>query len=258
MSHHFIDVTDLRYHYPDGTPALNGISFRVSHGASLAVVGANGAGKTTLLQHLNGSIIPVEGSVNIGGSRVSRKTLNDIRKNVGMVFNDPDDQLFMPSVGEDVAFGPLNLGWAHKDVEKKVIDTLLAVDAGHLIERPPFRLSSGEKRRAALATVLVMNPEILVLDEPASGLDPRSRRMLIELLKQFAHTKIIATHDLELALELCDRTLVLADGRVSADGPIRELFDDRVLLESNGLEQPLSISDCPKCGAGRYPDPIRK
>lgn len=253
MSHHFVTVSDLRYSYPDGTPALNGISFTVTHGASLAVVGANGAGKTTMLHHLNGTIAPRSGFINVGGISVTQKNLEAVRRRVGMVFNDPDNQLFMPTVGQDVAFGPLNLGWPADRVDRESIEALRSVDADHLVDRPPFRLSSGEKRRAALATVLVMCPDILVLDEPAAGLDPRSRKRLIDLLRRFNHTKIIATHDLELAFDLCERTIVMADGTIVADGPTTDLFADRRLLESNGLEQPRFITECPSCGEPRNP-----
>ena len=248
MSHHFINVADLRYTYPDGTPALKGVSFKIMNGESVAIVGANGAGKSTLLRHLNGSILATSGSVNIGGFAVERKNLKAIRRSVGMVFHDPDDQSFMPTVADDVAFGPLNLGWPRDEVKRRTMETLASVGAEHLADRPPFRLSSGEKRRAAIATVLVMNPDILILDEPASGLDPRTRRLLIELLKGFDHMKVIATHDLDMAFDLCERTVVLAGGLVSADGPTHEILTNRSLLESNDLELPRSLQSCPVCG----------
>ena len=248
MSHHFVEVEGLRYAYPDGPEALTGVSFRVTHGESVALVGANGAGKSTLLRHLNGTIVPILGSVSIGGLPVTRKSLAGIRRKVGMVFSDPDDQLFMPTVRDDVAFGPLNLGWPPAEAHTRSLAALESVDAVHLADRPPFRLSSGEKRRVALATVLVMEPEILVLDEPASGLDPRARGMLIELLERFSHTKLIATHDLDLAMEICTRTLIMAAGGVAADGPTRGLLADRRSLEANGLELPLSLRACPLCG----------
>lgn len=246
MSHHFIRVTNLRYSYPDGTEALTGVSFEIKHGESVAIVGANGAGKSTLLHHLNGSIVPHSGTVNIGGLLVTKKNLSAIRRHVGTVFADPDDQLFMPTVGEDVAFGPLNLGL--ENVHEKCLAALKSVGAAHLVNRPPFRLSTGEKRRAALATVLVMSPDILVLDEPASGLDPKARRNLIDLLAGFEHTKIIATHDLDMAMDLCERTLIFNSGALAVDGLSREILTDAVLLEANGLELPLSVRACPVCG----------
>jgi cobalt/nickel transport system ATP-binding protein len=165
-----------------------------------------------------------------------------------MVFQDPDDQLFMPTAGEDVAFGPMNLGLPEDEVEARVTDALSRVGALHLKDRPPYRLSGGEKRAVAIATVLAMCPNVLVMDEPSSNLDPRARRRLIELLATFEHSKIIATHDLDLALELCERTIVLSAGSVIADGATREVFADDALLEAGGLERPLSMRVCPACG----------
>ena len=249
MSHHSISVRSLGFTYPDGTRALEGVSFEVGHGEAIAVVGANGAGKSTLLAHLNGLLNPTEGEVRIGGTPVVKGTLADIRRTVGMVFQDPDDQLFMPTVAEDVGFGPLNLGLPVDEVRARVEQSLARVDAGHLATRPPYRLSGGEKRAVAIATVLAMDPAMLVMDEPSSGLDPRARRRLIGLLASFTHTRIIATHDLDLALELCERTLVLARGRLVADGATRQIFSDDALLETSGLERPLGMSRCPVCGA---------
>lgn len=247
MSHHSINVNGVRYHYPDGTPALEGVSFSVGHGESIALVGANGAGKSTLLMHLMGFLVPTEGEVRIGDVPVTKSTLHDIRRTVGMVFQDPDDQLFMPSVGEDVAFGPLNLGLPDEEVTARVDDALSRVGALHLKERPPYRLSGGEKRAVSIATVLAMCPSALVLDEPSSNLDPRARRRLIDLLATFDHTKIIATHDLDLALELCERTIVMSDGIITADGPTRLVFTDDALLARSGLERPLGMQSCPVC-----------
>jgi len=251
MSHHTIDVCDLRFEYPDGTQALDGVSFSITHGESIALVGANGAGKSTLLMHLNGFLTPRVGSVDIGGTPVTKSTLKTIRRSVGMVFQDPDDQLFMPTVFEDVAFGPMNLGLPAEEIESRVSSALERVGAAHLRERPPYRLSGGEKRAVAIATVLAMTPDVLVMDEPSSNLDPRARRRLIELLGSFEHTKIIATHDLDLALELCDRTIVMSGGAVAADGPTSEIFDDADLLDACGLEKPLSLAGCPVCASGR-------
>ncbi len=248
MSHHTIDVSGLGFAYPDGTAALEDVSFHIGHGESVAIVGANGAGKSTLLMHLNGFLMPVRGSVNIGGTPVAKGTLSDIRKTVGMVFQDPDDQLFMPSVFEDVAFGPMNLGLPVDQIEARVDDALERVGASRLKERPPYRLSGGEKRAVAIATVLAMSASILVMDEPSSNLDPRARRRLIELLAGFEHTKIIATHDLDMALELCERTIVMSGGRVTADGATRDIFTDVKLLDESGLEKPLSLQGCPICG----------
>ena len=253
MSHHTISVVDLGFAYPDGTRALDGVSFEVGHGEAIAVVGANGAGKSTLLMHLNGLLTPSQGAVDIGGTPVTKGTLAEIRRTVGMVFQDPDDQLFMPTVAEDVGFGPLNLGLPPEDVARRVDEALARVDATRLKERPPYRLSGGEKRAVAIATVLAMEPNILVMDEPSSGLDPRARRRLIGLLASFAHTRIVATHDLDLAAELCERTIVMSAGRIAADGPTREIFGDDELLAASGLERPLGMRACPVCSgrAGR-------
>ncbi|MDZ4063694.1 MAG: ABC transporter ATP-binding protein [Coriobacteriia bacterium] len=249
MSHHSISVVDLGFAYPDGTRALDGVSFEITHGESVAVVGANGAGKSTLLMHLNGSLSPAHGSVRIGDVPVAKGTLPDIRKTVGMVFQDPDDQLFMPSVYEDVAFGPMNLGLPAEDIELRVDDALTRVGAQQLRERPPYRLSGGEKRAVSIATVLAMCPNVLIMDEPSSNLDPRARRRLIELLASFEHTKIIATHDLDLALDLCERTIIMSGGTITADGRTVKVFGDDALLEASGLERPLAMQACPACAA---------
>jgi cobalt/nickel transport system ATP-binding protein len=240
MSHHIVEVRDLAFAYPDGTPALRGVSFRITHGEAVAIVGANGAGKSTLLQHLNGILPPVSGTIRIGDFPLTRETLEEARRTVGMVFQNPDDQLFMPTVEDDVAFGPLNLGLPSEEVRARVREALATVGAEHLADRPPYRLSGGEKRAVAIATVLAMSPSILVMDEPSSNLDPRARRQLIHLLASFRHTRIIATHDLDLVLDLCPRTIVLHRGEVAADGPTRLVFEDDELLGRCHLERPLS------------------
>jgi cobalt/nickel transport system ATP-binding protein len=251
LSHHTISVVDLGFAYPDGTRALDGVSFEVGHGEAIAVVGANGAGKSTLLMHLNGLLTPAQGSVDIGGTPVTKGTLPEIRRTVGMVFQDPDDQLFMPTVAEDVGFGPLNLGLPPEDVARRVDEALARVDATRLRERPPYHLSGGEKRAVAIATVLAMEPAILVMDEPSAGLDPRARRRVIGLLRSFEHTRICATHDLDLAADLCERTIVMAGGRIVADGPTREIFANDELLAASGLERPLGMQTCPVCRAAK-------
>jgi cobalt/nickel transport system ATP-binding protein len=251
MSHHLVEAENLRHVYPDGTVALRDVSFRITHGESVAIIGANGAGKSTLLLHLNGYLAPTSGVARIGDLSLTKKTLPEIRRRVGMVFQDPDDQLFMPTVYEDVAFGPVNLGLSASEVEARVQEALKQVGAEHLRERPPYRLSGGEKKRVAIATVLSMAPDILVMDEPTSGLDPFARRRLMELLKDFRHTKIFTSHDLDMVLELCERTIVLHDGEVRADGPTREIFRDDGLLAACRLEKPLSMQGCPVCGIPR-------
>ena len=253
MSHHIIDVRNLSYSYPDGTIALKEVSFRIPHGESVALVGGNGAGKTTLLLHLNGYLTPCEGSVRIGEDVVGRKTLAKVRRAVGMTFQDPDDQLFMPSVGDDVAFGPLNLGFSPAEVDRVVTEVLTTVGALHLRHRPPYRLSAGEKRSVAIAAVLALSPDILVMDEPSASLDPRARRRLIDMLAAFEHTKVIATHDLDMAMDLCPRVIVMHDGKVVAGGPARKIFLDDVLLGNCHLERPLRLQGCPVCRAPAPP-----
>ncbi|RJR42538.1 MAG: ABC transporter ATP-binding protein [Desulfobacteraceae bacterium] len=253
MSHHIVEVKGLRFNYPDGTPALQGIDFRILHGESVAVVGANGAGKSTLLLHLNGYLPAKEGEIRIGDYPLTAKTLSSVRRTVGMVFQDPDDQLFMPTVYDDVAFGPLNLGLPLKEVEERVERALSTVEALHLKHRPPYKLSRGEKRAVAIATVLSMAPDILVMDEPTSDLDPKARRHLIDLLKTFKHTKIIATHDLDMVLDLCERTIVIYNGGIMADGPTYEIFRDEKLLARSHLEKPLRMQGCPVCSATHSP-----
>ncbi len=249
MSHHLVEMKNVCYDYPDGTRALQRINFLITHGESVAVVGANGAGKSTLLQHLNGCLRPAEGEVRIGDFPVTKQTLQDVRRSVGMVFQDPNDQLFMPTVAEDVGFGPLNLGLSSAETEERIDSALRQVGALHLKDRPPHHLSGGEKRSVAIATVLAMSPDVLVLDEPSTGLDPRGRRQLIDWLRNYRHTKIIAGHDLDLVLDLCERTLVLAQGRIIADGPTRDIFSDQRLLERSHLEKPLRLQACPVCAS---------
>jgi cobalt/nickel transport system ATP-binding protein len=236
-----VEVRDLGYAYPDGTQALAGVSFSIAAGESVAFVGANGAGKSTLLLHLNGYLPVTRGEVRIGGVAVTRETAIAARRAVGMVVQDPDDQLFMPTVAEDVAFGPLNAGLPAPAVERVVAAALERVGMTAVRERPPYHLSAGEKRAVAIATVLAMEPEILVMDEPSSNLDPRGRRRLMEMLHTFPHTRLIATHDLELVVEVCSRVIVLDAGRVVADGPTVEILNDEPRMLAHGLERPHSL-----------------
>jgi len=251
MSHHIVAADRLSFSYPDGTHALREMCFSIHHGESVAIIGANGAGKSTLLLHLNGCLVPSQGTVRIGDYPVTKATLSEIRRTVGMIFQDPDDQLFMPTVADDVAFGPLNLGFPPDEVNQRVETALKAVNALHLRNKPPHRLSGGEKRRVAIATVMAMTPDILVLDEPTTGLDPFARRQLIDLLARFSHTKIIATHDLELVMALCGRVIILNQGSIADDGPTAEIFSDMSLLERCHLEQPISLRPCPVCGGAK-------
>jgi cobalt/nickel transport system ATP-binding protein len=247
MSHHIVEVKNLKFTYPDGTRALRNISFRITHGESVAVIGENGAGKSTLLLHLNGYLMSGNGAIRIGDFPLTKETLKEVRRSVGMVFQDPDDQLFMPTVYDDVAFGPLNLSLPSEEVDARVNNALSTVGASHLKSRPPYRLSAGEKRSVSIATVLAMSPDILVMDEPTSNLDPRARRQLIELLKTFKHTKIIATHDLDMVMDLCERTIVIHEGELTADGPTLEIFMNQKLLKESHLEKPLRMQGCPVC-----------
>lgn len=249
MSHHIVEVKNLEYIYPDGTHALKNVSFRITHGEAVGVIGANGAGKSTLLLHLIGILVPAGGTVRVGDYPLTKETLPNIRRNVGMIFQDPEDQLFMPTVYDDVAFGPLNLGLPPGEIEERVTSALQTVGALHLKNRPPYKLSGGEKRLAALATILSMAPNILVMDEPSAGLDPLARRRLINLLQVFEHTRIIATHDLDMILDLCKRVIVMREGKVIADGPVQEIFNNGALLEEGCLEKPLRMQSCPVCGA---------
>ncbi len=241
MSHHFVEFKDVSFRYPDGTGALKGVSFRVTHGESVGIVGANGAGKSTLLLHMNGSILPSSGSVTIGDLILDKSTRQEIRKKVGIIFQNADDQLFMPTVQEDVAFGPLNLGMTPELVQERVTEALNAVNSLALRDKPPHHLSGGQKSAVAIASVLAMDPDILVMDEPAANLDPRSRRTLIDLLKGFVHTKIIASHDLDMVLDICSRCIVIRNGSVVADGPSEDILSDKALMEENNLELPLSL-----------------
>lgn len=231
---HIIEISGLSYNYPDGKSALHDISLKVAPGEKIALIGANGAGKSTLLLHLNG-ILEGSGRVLIGKMEVNKQNMGQIRASVGLVFQNPDDQLFSPSVFEDVAYGPIYQGFDKKTVQGKVEDALAAVHMAEYADRSPYHLSSGEKKRIAIATVLSMQPQILVLDEPTAGLDPRARRELIELMQELPQTILIATHDLPLAEQLTPRTILLNQGTIAADGQTASILNDQGLLEANGL-----------------------
>lgn len=241
MSHHYLRFDDVHYRYPNGYEALCGVSFRITHGEKVALVGANGAGKSTLLLHTNGLLMPSQGGVVLGGIALTRRTLPLVRQSVGLVFQDSDNQLFMPTVEEDVAFGPSNMRLEPEEIRRRVTEALDAVGALDLRGESPFRLSGGQKKRVAIATVLAMEPSVLVMDEPTSNLDPRARRQIIDLIRRFSHTTLIATHDMEMVLDLCDLTIVMKEGRIVADGSTRHVFGDLALLEECGLEQPCEL-----------------
>jgi cobalt/nickel transport system ATP-binding protein len=247
MSHHFVECKDIYYSYPDGKNAINGISFRINHGESVGIVGANGAGKSTLLNLLLGIVLPMKGEINIGDIPMTKKTLPIIRQRMGLVFQDVDNQLFMPSVYEDVAFGPRNYKLEEDEVNRRVTKALETVGCLHLKDKPPYRLSGGEKRSVAIATVLSMEPDILIMDEPTAELDPKSRRNLIKLLKEFSHTRIITTHDMDMVWETCERTIIIKDGTIIADGLTKEILSNAELLDSSSLELPLCMRNYPNC-----------
>lgn len=233
--HHTIEMRNLNYAYPDGTRALNGVSFFIEPGEKTALVGPNGAGKSTLLLHMNG-ILDGEGEILVAGMPVTESTLPEVRAAVGLVFQDPDDQLFSQTVYEDVAFGPTYMGLPEAEVRQRVARALEAVAMLGSETRVPHHLSGGEKKRVAIATVLSMDPEILALDEPTSGLDPRSRRGLVQLLRDLPQTMLISTHDMRLVAELSSRTIVIDEGVIVADGPTVEILSDVSILEPHGLE----------------------
>jgi len=232
-----LHVQDLRYSYHDGHEALRGVSFELCNGEKVALVGPNGAGKSTLMLHLNG-ILTGHGDVTIGDKRIARDNLPAVRAMVGLVFQNPDDQLFSPTVFEDVAFGPLHMGLAKEEVTARVESALQAVRMSGFRDRLSHHLSVGEKKRIAIATVLSMNPQILVLDEPSAGLDPRARRTLINLLRELPITMLVSTHDMKLVEELFPRTIVMDEGMIVADGKTKEILADAKLLEAHGLEKP--------------------
>jgi cobalt/nickel transport system ATP-binding protein len=238
-------IEDLAFAYPDGNQALFGVNLRVERGEFVAILGPNGAGKTTLVMHMNG-IHPAEhGSVSVAGEVIDTKDkdlLRRIRGKVGVVFQDPDDQLFMPTVGEDIAFGPYNMGLRGAELDAAVDHALALVHMSEFKDRPPHHLSFGQRRRVAVATVLAMKPEILVLDEPSSNLDPASRRELANILRELKITTLMVTHDIPYAYELCERSIILSGGIVVADGDTKTILSDLKLLSENRLELPVGFS----------------
>lgn len=236
-----IEVRGLSFSHPDGTRALVDVDLHVHHGERVALLGPNGAGKTSLVLHLNGIHAAQQGDVSVSGMAVTTGNLAEIRRRVGLVFQDPDDQLFMPTVWRDVAFGPQNLGIEGEELVRRVEAALAAVEISDLADRPPHHLSFGQRRRAAIAGVLAMDPEILVLDEPTSNLDPATRRELAGLLVRLDITLLVVTHDLPFALEVCERAVVLDGGHVVGDGPTRVLLADAALMAAHRLELPYGM-----------------
>jgi cobalt/nickel transport system ATP-binding protein len=234
--HHSIEVHNLSYSYPDGHPALNAVSLRIAPGEKVALVGPNGAGKSTLMLHLNG-ILTGKGDIEVCGLKVEQKNFSRVRASIGLVFQNPDDQLFSPTVFDDVAFGPLYQGLGAEETKKRVEAALSAVRMRGYAERVSHHLSVGEKKRIAIATVLSMNPEALALDEPTAGLDPRARRTLINLLRELPITMLVSTHDMKLVQELFPRTIIMDEGQVVADGSTSEILENEELLNAHGLEK---------------------
>jgi cobalt transport protein ATP-binding subunit len=233
-----LELRDLRYSYPDGTTALRGVSLQVAPGEKVAVVGSNGAGKSTLLLHLNGVLRAGDAAVLVDGQPISDATIRKVRARVGIVFQDPDDQLFSPTVFDDVAFGPLHMGLDEQAVRERAARALEQVDMAGFERRLPHHLSLGQRKRVAIATVLSMEPALLALDEPTAGLDPRARRGLLALLRALPQAMVVSTHDMRMVAEVFPRTVVLAEGLVAYDGPSAPLLADGELLERYGLERP--------------------
>jgi len=240
-----LDFQNVSCAYPGGESVLHGMSFHIAEGEQVGLIGANGAGKSTLIKAALG-LIGAEGRITAGGLPVNGKNLAEIRRTLGCVLQDSDDQMFMPTVLEDMLFGPMNYGASRREAERLADEALASLGAEHLKHRRNHGISGGEKKLAAIATVLAMHPRVMLIDEPTAGLDPRNRRALINVLGALPVTKLIATHDLDLVLELCDRVILLHEGSVAADGPAEEILRDRPLLEANGLELPFCLAGPPE------------
>ena len=243
MHHNPISIENLSYRYPDGIQALKGINLQIAATEKVAIIGANGSGKSTLLLHLNGLLLPQQGEIVVGEMLVIPRNLSAIRNFVGLVFQNPDDQLFMPTIWEDIAFGLMNQGFRGDDLKMQVAEAFVSVglDVAKYRDRLSHNLSGGEKKRVAIAGVLAMQPQVLVFDEPSAQLDPRSRRQLIQLLQTRSETQLIATHDLDVVLEVCDRTVVLSEGEIVYNGETKQVLSDREFLLEHSLEMPLSV-----------------
>ncbi|MBS7009246.1 energy-coupling factor ABC transporter ATP-binding protein [Anaerostipes sp.] len=242
-----VEVSGLSFSYDRGAMekrnyVLSGISFTADEGETVGLIGANGAGKSTLLKLFTGLLTGYEGDIRIGGVRVEKGSLADIRRNTGYVFQDSESQLFMSTVYEDTAFAPRNYGFSEEEVDKRTIRALESVHMEQMKDRQIYRLSGGQKKLASIATILSMEPGVILLDEPSVALDPRNRRNLIHVLNELPGTKIIASHDLDFIYDTCRRAILISDGRIAADGPAEEILRDQALLEENGLELPLSFS----------------
>jgi cobalt/nickel transport system ATP-binding protein len=233
-----VELAHVHFRYPDGFEALQGVDLRIEDGEKVALVGPNGAGKSTLMLQLNGTLVPSHGDVRVAGLAVGKPTIREVRREVGLVFQDPDDQLFSPTVFDDVAFGPLHMGLGADEVHRRVEAALASVGMSGFDRRVPHRMSLGQRKRVAVATVLSMDPSILVFDEPSAGLDPRGRRELIGLLQSLEQTMLVSTHDMRLVAEVFPRTIVMDGGVIVADGPTTTILHDEPFLEAHGLEAP--------------------
>ena len=242
MNHEYLNVNNLSFEYPDGFKALENINLSLSKGERLAVLGPNGAGKTTLILHLNGILGDLNGQISLNNKAFSEENISKIRKSVGLVFQDPDDQLFMPTVLEDVMFGPKNFGFSDELVKKNSMKALEQVKMLQFIDKPPHHLSFGQKRKVAIASVLASEPELLVLDEPSSNLDPASRRELIDILKNLDVSIILVTHDLPMALEICNRSLILNNGKITANDDTYKILKNEKVMADNRLELPFGFA----------------
>ena len=237
-----IEVQNVSFSYNKKFDVLENINFKIEDGESVGIVGANGVGKSTLLKLLVGLELDYKGKIEIDSMPVDKKNLSKVREKIGYVFQDSDSQLFMPTIYDDVAFGPKNYGFSKEKVEERTIDALKSVGIEELKNRPIYHLSGGQKKLASIATVLSLKPEVLIFDEPTVGLDPKNRRRVIEVLNTINKTKIITSHDLDLIYDTCDRTILIANGKTIKDGKTKEILNDKKILEENGLELPLSLS----------------
>ena len=242
MNKPYLNVNDLSFKYPDGFKALENITFSLSKNERVAVLGPNGAGKTTFILHLNGILGNLDEEIEINNLKYTQENINKIRKTVGLVFQDPDDQLFMPTVLEDVMFGPKNFGYSIEEAEQNAVEALQKVKMLDYAEKPPHHLSFGQKRKVAIASVLASKPELLVLDEPSSNLDPASRRELVEILKNLDISLILVTHDIPMALEICKRSIILNGGKITTDDETYKILKDRTTMEDNRLELPFGFA----------------
>ena len=241
MSHIHIDVENVSFGYERGQEILSRISFHAAETDSIGIIGANGVGKSTLLKLMVGLYLDFEGSIRVEEIPVERNTLSQIRSKIGYVFQDSDSQLFMTTAYEDIAFAPRNYGLPESEVQRRVEQALCQVGIEHLKDKQIYKMSGGEKKLVSIATILSMTPDIILMDEPSIALDPRNRRNLIRILNSFEHLKIIASHDLDLILDTCGRTILMADGRIVCDGPTRDILTNKELLEVNGLELPFCL-----------------